>query len=439
MRTNVLAPPPKTHEGATAFRTNADQELRRSVMACMLWEDTFYESGASIADRIALLTAQVHPDKVAAIAVEARERMKLRHAPLWLCVALAKRGALKAETLATVIQRADELAEFLSLYSVGRDGIKKLNKLSNQVRRGLALAFGKFNEYALAKYDRQGAVKLRDVLRLVHPKPRDDEQAALWNRLNSGKLATPDTWEVELSASKDKKASWQRLLADKKLFALALLRNLRNMQQAGIDKASVGAALADCKTDRVLPFRFIAAARAVPGWEDIIEPAMLRSMEGVEKLSGKTAIVVDNSGSMYGPKVSAKSDMDRSDAAAALAVLVREVCDECVVISFSTSPAMVPLRCGFALADAIKSATDHGGTNTANALAFAASHGYDRIIVITDEQSHQSIGPPISGTRGYFVNVATYKNGIGYGPWTHIDGWSEAIVDYIRANEPVPA
>jgi hypothetical protein len=27
--------------------------------------------------------------------------------------------------------------------------------------------------------------------------------------------------------------------------------------------------------------------------------------------------------------------------------------------------------------------------------------------------------------------VASYQNGVGYGPWTHVDGWSEAVVDYI--------
>jgi len=29
------------------------------------------------------------------------------------------------------------------------------------------------------------------------------------------------------------------------------------------------------------------------------------------------------------------------------------------------------------------------------------------------------------------VNVASSRNGVGYGKWTHVDGWSEAIVDYI--------
>ena len=34
--------------------------------------------------------------------------------------------------------------------------------------------------------------------------------------------------------------------------------------------------------------------------------------------------------------------------------------------------------------------------------------------------------------NGYVINVASAKNGVGYGPWTHIDGWSEAVVDYVR-------
>lgn len=39
--------------------------------------------------------------------------------------------------------------------------------------------------------------------------------------------------------------------------------------------------------------------------------------------------------------------------------------------------------------------------------------------------------------RGYVINVASYKNGVGYGKWTHIDGWSESVIEYIRAAEPV--
>ena len=44
---------------------------------------------------------------------------------------------------------------------------------------------------------------------------------------------------------------------------------------------------------------------------------------------------------------------------------------------------------------------------------------------------------PVPGPkgRGYVINVTSYKNGAGYGKWTHIDGWSEAVIEYIRALE----
>jgi len=57
----------------------------------------------------------------------------------------------------------------------------------------------------------------------------------------------------------------------------------------------------------------------------------------------------------------------------------------------------------------------------------------DRVVVITDEQSHDDVGAPRG--RGYVINVASNRNGVGYGEWTHVDGWSEAVVDYIAALE----
>src|SRR5207248_8740645 len=81
---------PKTHEGAPAARLTPLETLQRSVLACLLWEDTFYEAGEHIVERIGRLAREVRPEDVVALAVEARERMKLRHAPLWLCRALAK-------------------------------------------------------------------------------------------------------------------------------------------------------------------------------------------------------------------------------------------------------------------------------------------------------------------------------------------------------------
>lgn len=429
---NVKAAPTHvTHEGAPAKRVGVEAELRRSVMACLLWEDTFYESGMSIAQRIALLCGAVEPKQIAAIAIEARERMKLRHVPLLLARILAQSNAAARHEagplLARIVQRPDELTEFLALY--WKDG---RTPISAQVKNGLRAAFGKFNAYSLAKYNRDGAVKLRDVLFLTHPKPRDEEQAATWKQLVEGTLPAPDTWEVALSGGADKRATWERLLAENKLGALALLRNLRNMEQAGVSHDPIVAALDAVSVERVLPFRFLAAAKYAPHLEPALERTMFRSLVGQPKLPGKTILLVDHSGSMIGAPVSQGSELDRFEAAAALAILIREACEDATIYAFSNRATLVPARRGFALRDALAH-TESGGTYTEDAKQVADAAGYDRIIIVTDEQSHQALTAPKG--KGYVVNVATYQRGIGYGTWTHIDGWSEAVLDYIRQSE----
>jgi 60 kDa SS-A/Ro ribonucleoprotein len=425
----IDGPRPRTYEGAPALVLTPEQNLRRSVLACMLWEKEFYESGATIASRIRELVPKVEAEKVAALAIEARTAMKLRHVPLLLVREMARHAThrgLVAETLVRVIQRADELTEFLAIYWA--DGRRPL---SAQVKKGLAAAFTRFDEYSLAKYDRAGMVRLRDVLFLTHAKPMTSDQALVWRRMIAGELATPDTWEVALSSGGDKRAHWERLLIDHRLGALALLRNLRNMKDAGVAEDLVITALNIMRTDRVLPFRFLAAARHAPQWEEALERAMFRSLESAERLPGHTVILVDVSGSMVAP-LSRRSEMLRTDAAYGLAVLLREVAEKVSIYTFSNVAKLVPARRGFALRDAMESSQPHQGTYLGAALD-AIREPYDRILVITDEQSHDRVSAPRG--KGYVINVASARNGVGYGPWVHIDGFSEAVIDYIRVLE----
>jgi hypothetical protein len=328
------------------------------------------------------------------------------------------------------------------------------------VKKGLARAFTKFNEYALAKYDRDGAVKLRDALHLCHAKPVDaplrrytrfereperkgelvrrkpmSEGEKLFKRVVDRELETPDTWEVELSAGGDKKEVFTRLLTEGKLGALALLRNLRNMTQAGVDYELLKDALAKADISRVLPHRFLAAARAVPMLEHQLEPLMLRSAKELPKLAGRTKLLIDVSGSMEAP-LSRKADMTRLDAAIGLAIVARELCEDVTIFTFSDDVMAVPPRRGFALGEAIVHSQGHGGTRLGHAVKVMNSTAYDRLIVITDEQSHDAVGTPHG--LGYMINVASYKNGVGYGQWTHIDGFSEAVIRYIAESESEP-
>lgn len=426
----------KTHEGARAVRISPEEQLRRSVMSCMLWEREFYEDGVSIADRISETAKNVSKDVLGRIAIEAREQMKLRHAPLLILDSLCRRGGEGvADVVERVIQRPDEMTELLAIY--WRDGRKPLPK---QMQKGLGRAFLKFDEYQLAKYDRDGPVKLRDVMFLTHPKPCGAEQEELFRRVAERSLVAPDTWEVGLSGGGDKREVFERLLREKKLGYMALLRNLRGMIGAGVNRDLVAEAiLARRGADRVLPFRFVAAARACPLMERELDAAMLEGLQvGGDRLKGETCVLIDVSGSMEA-SLSAKSDLTRMDAAAALGSIVMS--DRVRLFTFSYELVEVPPRQGMAGVDAIIRSQQHRGTDLASAVeVLNANVRADRLIVVTDEQAHGgrwSRGVPQPNfRRAYMINVASYENGVGYrGGWTHLDGFSESVLRWIHRTE----
>lgn len=422
----------RTHEGAPAAIIKPYAQLRRSVLSCLLWEREFYESGEDIADRIMGLAQKVKLEELASLAVEARTAFNLRHVPLLLLVALAKRGAgnpLVANAVSATITRADEMSELLALYFKINGAGKNV---SAAVKRGLARAIGRFDEYQLAKYDRDGAVKLRDVLRIVRPKPQDESQAALWGRAVRRELKTPDTWEVELSAGKDKKETFERLLSEGKLGYLALLRNLRNMINANVDLDLVRSAIEARKgAARVFPFRYVAAARHAPQLEPALDAALQKAIAELPALPGKTCVLIDVSGSMDWP-LSKKSDMNRIDVAAALGAIVN--CANLRLFTFSEYIKEVPPRRGMAGVDAIVRSQAYQGTHLGIAVNHVNSIDHDRLIVITDEQSHDRVPDP-RARLAYMINVASAKNGVGYGRWTHIDGFSENVLHFIHEYE----
>lgn len=451
----------ETHEGGRADpHLTPLAELRKAVATCLLWEPTFYESGDSIATRIAALCQHVAPQEIAALAVEARTTWKLRHVPLWLCVQLLRRvnippphprdwALLVRETIAAVIRRPDEMAELVRLYWHAHGGRKMLPR---QLKAGLAHAFQRFSEFQLAKWNRPDVVKLRDVLFLCHAKPKEDAQARLWKRLIAGELTTPDTWEVALSAGKDKRETWTRLLSEGRLGYIALLMNLRNMLEANVDQALIESCLIEGAAGSwALPFRFVSALRAAPRLLRALDTAMERAVTTqrdkgeLRPVSGSTALVVDVSGSMddvlsSGRRKAGSTPTTRLDAASALAVLCGVLCPQLRVFTFSESLIEIPPYRGLALIGAIATSQQHRGTYlgaSLNTLRDKApdTQAFDRLLVITDEQAHDAL-PPCWAPHGYVLNVAPYKPGLEtQGTWQRINGFSERVLDWMMAHE----
>ena len=432
-RTNkakAKAAPVYTYEGAKAKNISVEKQLERSVLSTMLFEGQFYEDGVDIATRISDLATKSKPEFVAELAVKARSEGNLRHVPLHLANALIKAKFNRVDDLITeVIQRPDEMAELVSMYWAG-----KKKPLAAALKRGLAKAFTKFDAYQVAKYrGLDNAITLRDIMFLVHPTPVDKAMAKVYKQLADNTLAAPKTWEKRASAGEDQKKVFTSMIKENKLGALAMIRNLRNMQEAGVADDVIRKGIAQMNVERVLPFRFITAAKYAPKFESELEAAMFKNLELEDKLPGKTVVLVDTSGSMMGTKVSAKSELDRMDAAMALAMLLREICETVEIYSFSDNTVLVPPRRGFALRDAIRQSQMSAGTRLGAAVTKANTVGYDRLIVFTDEQSADRVPDPKG--LGYMINVASYKNGVGYGKWIHLDGFSESVVKWMQSFE----
>jgi hypothetical protein len=329
------------------------------------------------------------------------------------------------------------MTELLALYwkyNKAKDGTNA--PLANQLKQGLARAFRRFNEYSLAKYNRDNAVKLRDVLFLSHAKPIDEAQDALWKKLIDGKMEVPDTWEVQLSAGKDKAEVFTRLMNEKKLGALATLRNLRNMIIAGVSYDVVEQYLGTINPEKLLPFQFISAARHAPQMEHSLERLMFKCLDAHAKLPGTTILLVDHSGSMN-HHVSAKSDITRFDVACGLAILLRELCERVHIYAFSGDVKPVPARRGFALADATRSVMEFGGTYMGKAIErINKAHEYDRLICITDEQSADRL-PPAKELMSYIINMDVNRVGVDADNQGYfcINGWSEGVIEFIRMYE----
>ena len=426
--------------------------LRRVVLANLLWEDNFYVDGHKVSEEIARLIPLCNAQDVANLALESRALQKLRHTPLYIISEMCKYEEHKQyvkDLLPNVCTRPDMLTDFLAIY--WKDGKKPL---PNSAKKGLAEAFHNFNEYQLAKYDRDAPIKLRDVLFLTHPKARNVQEQELFDKLANRTLSVPDTWEVALSSGVDKKETWTRLIEEHKLGGLAMLRNINNMKRASVDKNVIAKGIDNISSAMLLPLDFYKAAKYGPEFKKEIEQVMVRSYEHLPKLPGKTLFIVDCSGSME-CRISGKSTFNRLQCAIAMAMLASFQCEDYKLVITAgkdhTCEGMhgeieYPIK-GFGLEEQIEQASitiGSGGIFTNQVLKWSKEHfegqEFDRVIIFSDSQDcdrYDKNPPEPFGKYNYICDVSSEKKGINYkGVWTaEISGWSEHFLTYISAFE----
>jgi hypothetical protein len=467
--TSEQRPSGRTFEGAPGYARDAKSELFLLAVTNMVGEATFYEAAGDRDSRYAqLIRAAVVTETawVAGFLGWLRDSANMRSAAL-VGAAEAAKAMVEAglpgsrQLIASVLQRADEPGELLAYWTT-RYG----RAIPKPVKRGIGDAIARlYTEYALLKYDTGShGFRFADVIELVHPTPAADKpwqgdlfKAALDRRHNRDNVtplpmlarnarlredartdvsvlfdrdavqAAGMTWEDVLSLAgpgADKARLWESAIPS--MGYMALLRNLRNFDEAGVSDevaATIAARLSDpaqVARSRQLPMRFVSAYRSAPNlrWAYPLENALGHCLRNVPALPGRTLVLVDTSGSMD-MGFSKDGTLKRWDAAVLFGVALAQRCAAADVVSFSTNTKVFPMKRGESLLKALERwrSTGYfigGGTNTAQSLkAHFARH--DRVIVLTDEQAsyaHGNVDNAVPATVPLITfNLAGYRMG----------------------------
>lgn len=458
--------PITTHEGAPALTRDRKSDLFLLAAVNMVGEDTFYEAAGARDARFRELVHAVaiaDPGWIAGFLPYLRNQMQMRSASVVMAAEFAWQrtqiGTAMAElpdgvtvrsVVESALQRPDEPAELLG-YWKSRYG----RSLPAGVKRGVADAVTRMlSEKAAIKYDGQSrAYRLGDVLEVVHPKPkgvwqsemfrwllnrrRHNDAAELVDRFDPAilptiaayeelrlmpkerqrelLLANPEllgtaglTWEHLSGLGPMDAAAWEAVIPQ--MGYMALLRNLRNFDQAGISDvvaSTVAARLADpseVARSRQFPYRFLSAFLALDSvrWAPALEQALQQSVSAIPEFPGRTLVLVDTSASMRN-HVSAKSRIRHIDIAALFgcAVATRNP-GRTTLVGFADGAFewQVPAGASALLStqkfDELVGSVGHG-TQMLGAIA-AAYNGHDRIVLFSDLQC----APYLTGRGGYY-------------------------------------
>jgi hypothetical protein len=461
-----------TKESIPAYPMKEKEKLLTQVLTTFFNEAKFYGDNSTELIETVRSIIKYDPKFIANLALFARNEMHLRSVSHVLIAELANNingKKLTRQAINKVVERVDDTTEILSYY------IQTFGKpIPNSLKKGLADVFRGFNEYELAKYNRDKKIKLRDILCIAHPKPINKEQADLWKNLLENNLKTPITWETELSAKGNKKEVWEKLIDENKLGYMAMLRNLRNIINAdvsNIDKVYEYLSNEErVLKNKQLPFRYYSAYRVLEQEDlctskifDVLEKAIKISTQNIEKLSGKTFISADVSGSMNSTNISNKSDVHCSDIAVLMMAIANYICDESITSSFDTKfyKVSMPTTNGI-ISNAKNVRINGGGTDITLPIQYLLRNKIfvDRIILLSDNQINY--GWDRVNNRGFTSQTKTacqkyidlYRKEINPNVWVHaIDlqgygtqqfkdnktnimaGWSERIFEFIDLTE----
>lgn len=390
------APNAVSYEGGTVYEKNPAEEWLNFLFSSYL-EDSFYEKGGTQTDRLLALTAKMVVDYglefVAKAALFARKELGMRSVSQVVAAILS---VLKFEDKRTFFRnyctRPDDVSEIFSILDCFNA------KRTHALVRGCGDYLSTLSPYTLGKYKlARKHYNMYDLINITHA--HSDAIDAYKN----GTLEAPDTWEVAISTadSTTRGSEWKRLVEEKKLGYLALIRNLRNILAVeGVDRVWIEEYLCPAikntysiQKSMVFPYQIYSAYKNMdsnnPAVIHALEQAFMIALTNMPKLAGDTLVILDVSGSMSSP-ISAKSSITIREVGAVYTMCILLASENSDVIKFATNARKFNLQPNDNLFAQIAelAAEERGlgyGTELYKAYA-CVNRKYDRIILISDMQ-----------------------------------------------------
>lgn len=461
--TDVQTP---TFEYGQGWERTPESELFLLAVTNMVSEDTFYESGEQRDNRFVQLIHEVtktNPEWIAGNAEREgfvsylRNTMNMRSASIQMACEYARAGGPGGRAVINkAISRGDEPAEALGywLSYYGR-------KIPAAVKRGIAdAAIRLYSERNALKYDGiSRGIRMADVLELTHPKPKEVWQSALFRYLidkrhnrDGGappmlrtivedeklRAADPEVRRALLKAGAVAEAgwSWERLagwlpggmdaeaweLMIPQMGYMALIRNLRNFDEAGISD-EVKAAVVDriakpeaVAASRQFPYRFWSAYKNAPSmeWGRALEKALDLSCSNIPELPGRTLVLIDISGSMQAP-VSDRSKVQRYEIGALFGAALAKRTEKCDVALFADGPLEHPVGKSQSVLRYIESVGNNIGVvgygTAIHESLRKCYNGHDRVVIFSDEASRDCYNQAVQAQIPciHIYNLAGYR------------------------------
>ncbi|MDD4247574.1 MAG: TROVE domain-containing protein [Methanosarcina sp.] len=392
--------------GGLAEPMTPKTELMTRVLTCFVDEPGAYGNQDK---ELMLLIERVlarDPLYILKLAIYARKEMHMRSVPILLWTMYANNPNKNIPDASSygleLIQRADEILEMMSaqkaMYPLNRRAGNSV-KLPRITKVVIRKAMNKFDAYQFGKYNGgSGEFKFRDAIFMTHPTPKDIAQQTIFQKLVDQTLESPDTWEVKISSAGSNRKAWEEVFP--KMGYMALLRNLRNFEKVGMDLDEVAARLTDVRAvqnSKQFPFRFLSAFDAVtfPELKAALSEAINISVGNIERMPGKTLVLVDVSGSMNGP-LAKESSMTRYKVASVLGAISPKIFEGTTLIAFASDFAQIVIPPKTSVLQAASMFRKDGrlgcGTDAYKPIIAITQQklSYDRIILLSDMQCYGS-------------------------------------------------